>query len=199
MRRRRKKNDTPEADQQAEQHAYDGLMQAWQELAEEFAKPLPKAPAVAAHGGARLGVLTGAKRFEQAVAERRQEAEAAAAAGAPEPDWVTPAWRQTLDLPEPPPPTEDDRQRLRLLTQADKYAVLHPMRARLIRRLGGLPPDCGVESPPPDLLDAIRTGEASNLLWADRLTPAQARQNAGRDRDLLCRYEAEGVEGAVPG
>jgi len=116
------------------------------------------------------------------------------AAGGPEPDWLTPAWRLSLGLPEPPPLTEEEKQRRRVLNEADRYAIIHPLRSRLIRRLGNLPPDCGIEPPAPDLLEAIRTGKETNQLWADRLTPEQAKLNAGRDRDLLWRYEEDSAQ-----
>ena len=138
----------------------------------------------------------GTTPLEQAIAARRQEAAAAAAAGAPEPDWMTPAWRHTLGLPEPPPPTEDDRQRQR--AHASRQICRPPSDARAADPPAGRPAARlrrGISPARPAACDPHRRW-ASNLLWADRLTPAQARQNAGRDRDLLCRYEAEG---AAPG
>ena len=196
QRRRHTAGATAEADEQAAQRAQDGLMQAWQDLAGEGATPLPKAPPLPAPARAAPRAATSERaRWEQAVAQRRQEYEAAMAAGLPEPDWINPAWRLALGLPEPPPPTEEEKQRLYWLRQADRYAIIHPMRSRLIRRLGNLPPDCGVEPPEPALLEAIRSGNEANQEWADRMTPAEARMNAGRDRHLLCRYE-EGLEGA---
>ena len=199
QRRKRRPDATDDADAQAERRARDGLMRAWHELAHHLMQKLPKAQAVAAPSGARPAAHGGAMSFEQAVAERRQEVEVAAAAGEPEPGWVTPAWRLTLGLPEPPPPAEDQQPHLRLLEEADRYAVVYPMRTRLIRRLGNLPPDCGLEQPPPDLLNAIRSGSTRNLLWADRLTPAEARLHSGLDREMLGRYEEAAAEPAGPG
>ena len=201
--RQRRTPDAPaDADDQAAQVAQDGLMQAWHELAEQLAQPLPKAPPPPATPAARTGATPALRHsagpFEQLVAERRQEL-ATAPAGAPEPDWMTPAWRLTLGLPAPPPPAEDDTRRRDLLHDADRYAITYPMRSRLIRRLGNLPPDCGIDPPPPDLLEAIRSGNEANLLWADALTPEQARQEAGRDRELLCRYEKALAETAGAG
>jgi hypothetical protein len=184
---------TPDADTQAMQRAQDGLMQAWHDLARHLAHPLPKAPPAPIR---TAPVRTAPTRrsaedaeWDRIVAERRQDYDAAIAAGRPEPDWMTPAWRLTLGLPEPPPPTEEEKRRLHWLNEADRYAIIHPLRSRLIRRLGDLPPDCGVEPPEPELLDAIRTGQECNQQWADNLSLEQAKLNAGRDRDLLWRYE----------
>jgi len=193
-RRRRRPDATADADERAERHARTMLMQAWDEQEQHLATPLPKAPPVAAPAraaGSPRGRTAEDARWEQIVAKRRRQYEEAMAAGGPEPDWLTPAWRLSLGLPEPPPPTEEEKQRRRVLNDADRYAIIHPLRSRLIRRLGNLPPDCGIEPPAPDLLEAIRTGKETNQLWADRLTPEQAKLNAGRDRDLLWRYEEE--------
>ena len=195
-RRRRPDADPAAADAQAERRARDGLTQAWQEQAEHLAQPLPKPPAPAAPAGTARHQDTA---FERLVAERRQQAEAAAAAGAPEPDWMTPAWRLKLGLPEPPPPTEAEKRQLKLLDEADRFAIIHPLRSRLIRRLGNLPPDCGIEPPRPELLEAIRSGNEANQRWADKLTLSQANQNAGRDREFLWKYEAELAKAAAPG
>ena len=218
-RQRRPEPDAAEADAQAERCAREGLLQGWAEQAERLAVPLPKVPAAvdgvadgtawaaggtAAYGaGGARGVAAGGGRhqetsFERVVAERRREAEAAAAAGEPEPRWMTPAWRLTLGLPEPPPPTEDERRRLQLLDDADRFAIVHPLRSRLIRRLGNLPPDCGIEPPEPELLEAIRTGNEANQRWADGLTLEQANQNAGRDRLLLWKYEEDLAQAQAP-
>lgn len=48
--------------------------------------------------------------------------------------------------------------------------------------------------PPPELLEAIRTGNGPCLRGNDDLTPAQARAKAGRDLEPLGRYEAEQAE-----
>ena len=178
------------ADAQAEQAAQHSLLQAWHAESEELAQPLEKAPPPAAADHAKPAARGNASPFEQAVAARRREVEAAVAAGEPLPDSITPAWRVTLGLPAAPPPTEDEQQRQHWLDEADRYAIVRPLCSRLIRRLGSLPADCGVEPPPPELLAAIRTGNETNQRWADSLTPAQARLYAGRDRALLGYYEA---------
>jgi len=207
-----------EAQTQAEaaQRAEEALMQAWHDQAEQLSQPLPKAPPSASPAPSatastppsaptttRRGKPT---RFERLTAERRQQAEAAAAAGLPEPDWMTPAWRLTLGLPEPPPPTEAEEHRLDLLDAADRYAIIYPLRSRLIRRLGNLPPGCGIDPPEPELLQAIRTGDEANQRWADSLTLPQALLNAGRDREFLRQYEEQlaqaapgGSDGSAPG
>jgi hypothetical protein len=187
------------ADEQAMERTQDGLMQAWEELAEELAIPLPKAPALLSPARAGSQRATRNEKWQQIVAQRRAQYEAAMAAGEPEPDWMTAAWRMTLGLPEPPPPTPEEKQRLHWLDQADRYAIIYPLRSRLIRRLGNLPPNCGIEPPEPELLHAIRTGKECNQEWADNLTLHQAKLNAGRDRDLLWKYEEELAQAAGQG
>jgi len=125
-----------------------------------------------------------------AAAEAKAAATAEAASrGAQRPAWPAP-------LPEPPPLSEEEQQREKWLIAADRFATVYPMRARLIRRFGKLPDDCGIEPPEPELLEAIRTGDGYSLRWADALTPAEANVNAGNDRHL-CKYEEAG-EAAVP-
>jgi hypothetical protein len=82
--------------------------------------------------------------------------------------------------PEPPPPApEPDAPELParelaeeaaprdLAADAERYAILHPRRARLIRSLGGLPdhPDFG--PPDPELVHAIATGTTPELRALD--------------------------------
>jgi len=196
---------TPDADEHAWERTHDGLMHAWEEQAQDLATPLPKAPPLP--DPVRPSQRSAADaEWDRIVAKRRRMYEEAMQTDGEEPGWLTPAWRLTLGLPEPPPPTEAQIHRMRILNEADRYAVIHPLRSRVIRRLGNLPPGCGIDPPPPELLDAIRTGTGTNQLWADRMTPAQAKMNAGRDRDLLWRYEEEwananngGTTGDAPG
>jgi hypothetical protein len=67
--------------------------------------------------------------------------------------------------------TEQEQQRERLRSEADRYAICHTVRVKLIRQLGGLPPDCDYEPPRPEILDLIINGQTSNLIWADAYQP----------------------------
>jgi hypothetical protein len=76
---------------------------------------------------------------------------------------------------EVPPPrplawsdlTEEEQQRSLLWQEADRYALYNTVQVQQIRKLGGLPPDCGYEPPRPEVLDIIINGDTSTLRWAD--------------------------------
>jgi hypothetical protein len=97
----------------------------------------------------------------------------------PQPPASPPAPAAAAPAPPPkaPPPRDydewsDEEKRVdRLRWQADRYAILHTERVKLIRQLGGLPPDCDFEPPPPDVLHEIIHGNGSNLRWADTYKP----------------------------
>ena len=80
-------------------------------------------------------------------------------------------------IPEPPPPPDapqpgDD---FVTLSEADQYAVMYPRRAALIRKHGGIPPNCTFGPPEPDLAHAIATGTSPILRALDALAePATA-------------------------
>jgi hypothetical protein len=83
--------------------------------------------------------------------------------------------------PAPPPETmrvrdyeewsDEEKRQDRVRWQADRYAILHTERVKLIRQRGGLPPDCDFEPPPPEVLHEIIHGNGSNLRWADTYKP----------------------------
>jgi hypothetical protein len=83
--------------------------------------------------------------------------------------------------PSPVPPSDaapSRRHRARATTwagepprdlpaEADYYAIIYPDRVRLIRRYGGLPPDCTFGPPDDDLVHAIVTGTSLVLRALD--------------------------------
>jgi hypothetical protein len=69
-----------------------------------------------------------------------------------------PAARPDVDLDEPV---------FDLVVEAEQYAIHYPKRAQLIRRLGGLPPNCSFGPPEPDLVRAIVTGTTPHLRALD--------------------------------
>ncbi len=64
----------------------------------------------------------------------------------PQPDWPQPDWA----------------------VEAEQYAIIYPRRARLIRSLGRLPPDCDFGPPEPALVQAIVTGTSPALRAVDQ-------------------------------
>jgi hypothetical protein len=85
--------------------------------------------------------------------------------------------RAAPSVAEPPPPpltpeeaAEAERQEV-LKRRASRYAILHTVQVKRIRKHGGLPPDCDFEPPDPELLHAIVTGDGSNLRWAETYEP----------------------------
>ena len=80
---------------------------------------------------------------------------------------------QPAPIPEPPPPPEapqpgDD---FATLSEADQYAIMYPRRAALIRKHGGIPPNCTFGPPEPDLAHDIATGTSPILRALD--SPAE--------------------------
>jgi hypothetical protein len=54
-----------------------------------------------------------------------------------------------------------------LAAEAERYAIVYPRRAQLIRQHGGLPPNCDFGPPDDDLVDAIVTGTSPALRALD--------------------------------
>ena len=73
-----------------------------------------------------------------------------------------------LDYSEWP---EEDKRKDMLRWTAGVYALHNTMRVQLIRKLGGLPPDCDYEPPEADVLHEIIHGNGCNLRWADAYVP----------------------------
>ena len=77
--------------------------------------------------------------------------------------------------PPPSPPTPEPGDDFVTLSEADQYAIMYPSRAALIRRHGGIPPNCTFGPPEPDLAHAIATGTSPILRALDALAePAPA-------------------------
>jgi len=66
-----------------------------------------------------------------------------------------------------PQQVNDDEPFFDLAAEAERYAVIYPRRAELIRRLGGLPYDCNFGPPEPELVRAIVTGTSPALRELD--------------------------------
>jgi hypothetical protein len=67
--------------------------------------------------------------------------------------------------------TDEEKRVDRLQAKASRYAILNPVRVALIRKLGGLPPDCDYEVPDDELLHEIIHGDHPNLIWAETYVP----------------------------
>lgn len=65
--------------------------------------------------------------------------------------------------PPPEPPDDDEEPVMDLAAEADRYAIIYPQRAVLIRRLGGLPEKCDFGPPSPELVRAIVSGDSPTL------------------------------------
>jgi hypothetical protein len=63
--------------------------------------------------------------------------------------------------------SETDEPPRDLAAEADYFAIVYPDRARLIRRYGGLPPDCTFGPPDDELVRAIVTGTSPTLRALD--------------------------------
>jgi hypothetical protein len=89
--------------------------------------------------------------------------------------------RAPAPMAEPPPPApveaEAAEQPPDLAAEADRYAIMYPRRAALIRSLGGLPARCNFGPPPPELVHVIVTGTSPILRALD--APAEAATAAG--------------------
>jgi hypothetical protein len=94
----------------------------------------------------------------------------APAAEPPPPPIPAPAAAPPQAEPSPPPaPTlaEDGEPYLDLDAEADRYAIVYPRRAWLLRKLGRVPDDCDFGPPEPDLVHAIVTGTSPALRALD--------------------------------
>ena len=69
---------------------------------------------------------------------------------------------------------DTEKREAKLEAAADRYAVVHPRRAQLIRRARGVPKECDFGPPGPTLLRAIVSGDSQHLRAADAL-PSIAR------------------------
>jgi hypothetical protein len=83
-----------------------------------------------------------------------------------------PRWRDYSEW------SDEEKREEKLWSDAGRYAVLHTERVKRIRQLGGLPPDCDYEPPPPEILDIIIHGDDANLRWADTYVPYKDRIKA---------------------
>jgi hypothetical protein len=111
------------------------------------------------------GLMTDAlEQLPQGRPEAPTPAVAAQAAAAEKPQW--------RDYSEW---SDEEKRQDKLLSDAGLYAVLHTERVKRIRQLGGLPPDCDYEPPPPEILDIIIHGDHANLRWADTYVPYKDR------------------------
>jgi len=88
--------------------------------------------------------------------------QASAPAGAPPPAQPSPA----------PQPAEDGAPPFDGPADADRYAIVYPRRAALIRQRGGVPDDCDFGPPKPELVPFIATGTSPVLRALD--SPATA-------------------------
>ena len=69
---------------------------------------------------------------------------------------------------------DTEKREAKLEAAADRYAVVHPRRAQLIRRARGVPKECDFGPPGPALVRAIVSGDSQHLRAADAL-PSLAR------------------------
>ena len=68
----------------------------------------------------------------------------------------------------------DMQKKLRWIwADADRYCIINPREAQLIRRHGGAPPDCDFELPTPDLIHVILHDNSYNVRWVDGWQPRQ--------------------------
>jgi hypothetical protein len=79
-----------------------------------------------------------------------------------------------MEEPAPPASVEEAEPQTDLAAEADQYAIIHPRRAALMRRLGGLPEKCTFGPPSVELVDAIVTGRSPILCALDGATAAAA-------------------------
>ncbi len=92
-------------------------------------------------------------------------------------DAATPAESASALPRKPAPPqvysewSDEEKQLDRIRWEADQYAVHHTMRVQAIRKLGGLPPDCDYEPPPPEVLHAIINLDGPVMRFADTYVP----------------------------
>jgi hypothetical protein len=66
----------------------------------------------------------------------------------------------------------DEEKRVdRLRWEVDRYAILKTRHAKLIRQLGGLPPNCDFEPPRDEVLQQLIRRTDSNITWVDTWEP----------------------------
>jgi hypothetical protein len=100
----------------------------------------------------------------------------------PPPPAPPPAATAPGKRPMAPPPRDyeewsDEEKHVDLIRwQADRYAIQHTLRVQLIRKLGGLPPDCDFEPPPPEVLEYLIHADSENMRWADSYEPWKPKQ-----------------------
>jgi hypothetical protein len=87
---------------------------------------------------------------------------------APPPPIPAPAVEQPQAEPPPAPAlAEDDELPADLDAEADRYAIVYPRRAWLLRKQGRVPDDCDFGPPEPELVHAIVTGTSPALRALD--------------------------------
>ena len=92
-----------------------------------------------------------------------------------EPEAAVVAEPEVVAAPEPVAEADAEpkvRSELDLKVEAEYYAIHYPRRARLIRKLGGVPPDCDFGPPDPELVKAIINGTTTALRSSDKLAGA---------------------------
>jgi hypothetical protein len=102
----------------------------------------------------------------------------------PPPRRLIQATAATAQAAEPPAPPvklrvlrdyndwSDEEKRVdRLRWEVDRYAILKTRHAKLIRQLGGLPPNCDFEPPPDEVLQQLIRRTDSNITWVDTWEP----------------------------
>jgi hypothetical protein len=94
-------------------------------------------------------------------------ARVAAQASQPSPAPVAAPLRAEPAPPSAPKPADDGEPPFDPAAEAERYAILYPRRARLIRSLGGLPDDCDFGPPEPELVHAIVAGTSPALRALD--------------------------------
>jgi hypothetical protein len=86
-------------------------------------------------------------------------------------------WFKEATVPEPAPPAPQEAKpatpSFEQMTEAERYAALHPDRARRIRAAGGMPSDIDFGPPEPDIVDGIVHGTGPILLALDQPVPAR--------------------------
>jgi hypothetical protein len=87
---------------------------------------------------------------------------------------AAPPQAQPSSPPRAPKQVKDAEPFFDLAAEAERYAIIYPRRAELIRRLGGLPYDCNFGPPEPELVRAIVTGTSPALRELDRPAVAVA-------------------------
>jgi hypothetical protein len=121
-------------------------------------------------------------RLDQAVAEAPSEPEPVPHPFLHERGTRGSAVPATDLAPPEPVPTPEEMDRRRLEQKVDEYTVIYPLRARVIRRLGGMPADAPFEAPEPALMAELLAANRSNQLWVDGMTPEEALIDGGQDR-----------------